>query len=465
MQALARARLALGHGTTLGTLMGELAQVHGNRRLMSDQSGGQLTYRQAAKRVNRWAAGIAAKAGAGRPGGDQHHQQLRAVPAVPGRVAGRVHPRPGQRPDAGRGGGPRGGRRRRRPGGAQRAPGRPPRAPGPGRARRRPTTWPPSSTPPAPPAAPRAPSCRTGPWSDRPPPGRCGPRRCTATRPSSASPSPTSWASRCWWAWPACGVPVHVLPKFRPVEVLDAIEQRRATLFIGVPAMYRMLLEAGAPDRDLTSVRVWGSGADAMPADLARQFKKMGATATIPLIGPVGEATFLEGYGMVEVGGGVAAKVSPPLVDFGLGDGLGVQLPGYHFRVVDEDDQQVRPGESGELWVRGPGVDPRLLERAGGQRAHRDRRRLAAHRRPGATRAVRHGGVRRSPEGRDQARRLLRVRPRGAGGAGAPPLGARGGRARPARPDQGRDPGGRRAPGRRGRPRPAGPGGLGRTST
>ena len=152
------------------------------------------------------------------------------------------------------------------------------------------------------------------------------------------------------------GVPVYVMARFRPVEVLDAIEQRRATMFVGVPAMYRMLMEAGATDRDLTSIRLWGSGADAMPADLARRFKQMGATATLPVVGPVGEATFVEGYGMVEVGGGVAAKISPPLIDLGLGDSLGVQRPGYRFKVVGDDGQPVRPGASGELWVRGPGV-------------------------------------------------------------------------------------------------------------
>ena len=155
----------------------------------------------------------------------------------------------------------------------------------------------------------------------------------------------------------ACmGVPVYVLASFRSGEVLDAIETRRSTMFVGVPAMYRMLVEAGAEDRDLTSVRVWGSGADAMPADLARRFKKMGATATLPLIGPVGEAMFVEGYGMVEVGGGVAAKLSPPLLDVGLGESIGIQLPGYAFRVVDDDERDVGTGSTGELLVKGPGV-------------------------------------------------------------------------------------------------------------
>lgn len=154
----------------------------------------------------------------------------------------------------------------------------------------------------------------------------------------------------------AAGIPVYLLPKFRPDTVLDAIETRRATMFVGVPAMYRMMLEAGAEERDLSSVRIWGSGADAMPAELATKFKRMGATATLPLVGSVGEAAFLEGYGMVEVGGGVAAKVSPPMVGFGLGESIGFRLPGWKFKVVDEAGNQVAHGATGELLVKGPGV-------------------------------------------------------------------------------------------------------------
>jgi acyl-CoA synthetase (AMP-forming)/AMP-acid ligase II len=155
------------------------------------------------------------------------------------------------------------------------------------------------------------------------------------------------------------GIPVYLLPKFNPVKVLDAIEERRATMFIGVPAMYRMLEEAHAAERDLTSVRIWASGADAMPPDLAERFKKMGATVTVPLLGAVGQAIFAEGYGMVEVGGGVAAKVSPPFLGTGigpLGEALGFALPGYEMRVVDDEGRPLGGGHVGELQVKGPGV-------------------------------------------------------------------------------------------------------------
>jgi acyl-CoA synthetase (AMP-forming)/AMP-acid ligase II len=159
----------------------------------------------------------------------------------------------------------------------------------------------------------------------------------------------------------ACaGIPVYFVPHFRPDDVLDAIEKRRATIFIGVPAMYRLMLEAGAEDRNLRSVRVWGSGADVMPDELARRFQRMGATIDMPLIGPVGQALFMEGYGMVEAGA-VATKITPPLLG-GLvrrllpDDALGVRLPGYEMKVVGDDGRSVLAGEVGELWVRGPGV-------------------------------------------------------------------------------------------------------------
>jgi acyl-coenzyme A synthetase/AMP-(fatty) acid ligase len=84
----------------------------------------------------------------------------------------------------------------------------------------------------------------------------------------------------------------------------------------------------------------------------------MGATVSLPVVGPVGQALFLEGYGMVEIGGGAAAKVSPPFLGVGLGsDSFGFPLPGYRFRVVDPDTGDELPiGRSGELLLKGPGV-------------------------------------------------------------------------------------------------------------
>jgi acyl-CoA synthetase (AMP-forming)/AMP-acid ligase II len=155
----------------------------------------------------------------------------------------------------------------------------------------------------------------------------------------------------------AFGIPVYLLRKFRPDVALDAIERRRATVFVGVPAMYRMMEEAGAETRDLSSVRLWASGADAMPHALARRFQKLGATAHLPLLGrAVGEAAFVDGYGMVELGGGAAVKVLPPGLPLSLGGLVGLPFPGYRLRIVDDAGHDVPRGQVGELAVRGPGV-------------------------------------------------------------------------------------------------------------
>ena len=153
----------------------------------------------------------------------------------------------------------------------------------------------------------------------------------------------------------SAGIPVFFMERFRPDDVLDAIEQRRATMFVGVPAMYRMLDEAGAEERDLRSVRVWASGADVMPHDLARKFQRMGAFATLPTGHSIGEALFVEGYGMVETGGSGAVRLSPP-GGLSMGDMLGIPVPPYRFKVVDDDGDEVGQGGVGELLIKGPGV-------------------------------------------------------------------------------------------------------------
>jgi acyl-CoA synthetase (AMP-forming)/AMP-acid ligase II len=154
----------------------------------------------------------------------------------------------------------------------------------------------------------------------------------------------------------ACGVPIYLLTHFRPNEALDAIQSRRATAFIGVPAMYRMMVEAGAEQRDLKSVRLWSSGADVMPTELAQTFQRLGGLATLPVLDrTVGLAAFVDGYGMVELGGGVASRVFPP--------GLPLPIPalvrpmrGNKLRVVDDAGKPARRGQVGELEVKGRGV-------------------------------------------------------------------------------------------------------------
>jgi long-chain acyl-CoA synthetase len=358
MRALTWARLALHRNETLGTVMQSLAEVHGDRLLLTDHAGRRLTYPQAANRVSRWAGGIRARTepgdrvvlhtpntyelfllclAAARAGcipvpinPQMRDEEIDHVVADCGAelVIDRVHQVDGAAPLA---------------------------VSVPAEQDDIAALFYTSGTTGHPKGAELTHRALVGSVTA----GVAWPAMLHRDEAVVALPIAHIMGFATLMAFACLGVPTYLIPSFRPIEVLDAIETRRATVFIGVPAMFRMLLEAGAEDRDLTSVRIWGSGADAMPADLARRFKRMGATLTLPMIGPVGEAAFLEAYGLVEVGGGVAAKVSPPMLGLGLGESIGFQLPGYAFRVVDvEDDDHgdVRSGATGELWVKGPGV-------------------------------------------------------------------------------------------------------------
>jgi acyl-CoA synthetase (AMP-forming)/AMP-acid ligase II len=78
---------------------------------------------------------------------------------------------------------------------------------------------------------------------------------------------------------------------------------------------------------------------------------------TLPLLRTsLGDAAFVEGYGLVETGGAVAARLSPPGLALPLPGILGIPLPRYRFRVVGPTGERVGLRQIGELLVKGPGV-------------------------------------------------------------------------------------------------------------
>jgi acyl-CoA synthetase (AMP-forming)/AMP-acid ligase II len=356
LNLLRRADLVLRRDATLGSILDDLAAVHGNRRLVEEAEGGlRINYPQAAKRVNRWAGGIASRT--------KHGD--RVVVATPNSyemfllalAAARAGTIPVPLND------------RMRPDEIAHVV----RDSGASLIIRSATdvdgAEPLAETVPAEPDAIGALFYTSG-TTGKPKGAELTHRALVGTISAAAAWPARLHRDEAVFSLPiahimgfivlmtyACaGVPTYLIPRFRPLDVLDAIERRRATIFIGVPAMYRLMLEAGAEERDLTSIRLWGSGADVMPPELARRFKQLGASVTLPVVGALGEAIFAEGYGMVETAGGVAAKISPPLLPVGLGESLGVSLPGYRLRVVDEHGVDVATGTVGELWVKGPGV-------------------------------------------------------------------------------------------------------------
>jgi long-chain acyl-CoA synthetase len=105
------------------------------------------------------------------------------------------------------------------------------------------------------------------------------------------------------------------------------------------------LLSAGARDRDLSSIKIYGGGADLFPDELVTTFRGLGRRGSR-------KALFIRGYGMAEANSYVTQ--TPP---FECGDAcVGWVMPPVKFRLVDEEGKDVPRGEPGELLLKGPNI-------------------------------------------------------------------------------------------------------------
>jgi long-chain acyl-CoA synthetase len=144
----------------------------------------------------------------------------------------------------------------------------------------------------------------------------------------------------------AMGTPMLLHGRFDPARVLDAIERHRVTQISGVPAMYRMLLDAGAAERDLASLEIVAWGGDAMPEELRARFDA--AVRRSRKRGP----RWVSGYGLAETAG----QQTRWMGGRHAAGAVGRPLRGVAVRIVDDDGRPVARGRVGELWVRSPGV-------------------------------------------------------------------------------------------------------------
>jgi long-chain acyl-CoA synthetase len=133
-----------------------------------------------------------------------------------------------------------------------------------------------------------------------------------------------------------------LVPRFEPTKVLEVIERDHATIFAGVPTMYAALLNHPERSRyDMSSLELCVSGGSAMPVEVLRGFDEAFG------------AMILEGYGLSETTG---------MASFNLRDrerkpgSIGVPVGGTDMKVVDDQDNEARQGEPGEIVMRGPFV-------------------------------------------------------------------------------------------------------------
>jgi long-chain acyl-CoA synthetase len=147
----------------------------------------------------------------------------------------------------------------------------------------------------------------------------------------------------------AMAIPMVFVSRFDPAEVGRMIQEHRVTFFAGIPTMFKMMLAAGVDKYDLSSMQVWGGGADAFTPDLVRTFRQWGGWK----IGPLRiKSMFVRGYGLAETGGHVCLTPPWPVE----GACAGWVVPMLKWRLVDELGRPVNGGKSGELVLKGPTI-------------------------------------------------------------------------------------------------------------
>lgn len=144
----------------------------------------------------------------------------------------------------------------------------------------------------------------------------------------------------------ALGGTAVLFPKFDVNSFLRAQKRRPGTFIVGVPPIFDRLAKAAAknPKVDLSSFTYAISGAMPLTREVAQSWEKLTG------------GYLIEGYGMTETSPTVLGSPMSPNRRLGY---MGIVFPSIQVRVVSpETNEDVTPGEVGELVVKGPGCSP-----------------------------------------------------------------------------------------------------------
>ncbi|MEA2477451.1 MAG: long-chain acyl-CoA synthetase [Actinomycetota bacterium] len=124
---------------------------------------------------------------------------------------------------------------------------------------------------------------------------------------------------------------------FDPAGWLELVTQHQIQLSALVPSMIQMLLSMPLEDADLSSLRYVVSGASPLPMDSMNEFERR-----------VPGVKIREGYGLTE-SSAIISTMPPDHIKQGS---VGVAVEGCEVKVVDDNGDEVPPGEIGEIIVR-----------------------------------------------------------------------------------------------------------------
>ena len=144
----------------------------------------------------------------------------------------------------------------------------------------------------------------------------------------------------------AAGAAIVFLRQFKAEAALKLVEAERVTHALNAPAIYMlMLLHPDFDKYDLSAWRVGGYGGAPTPeaniAELARRAPQM---------------SLMNGYGATEATS--PQTTMPAHLTPDHADSVGYVLHCAEVKIMDDDGREVPPGETGEIWMKGPNVVP-----------------------------------------------------------------------------------------------------------
>jgi acyl-CoA synthetase (AMP-forming)/AMP-acid ligase II len=131
---------------------------------------------------------------------------------------------------------------------------------------------------------------------------------------------------------------------YDPGQAMSLVESERITVFPGPPTIYQTILDdAGRAGRDLSSLRLAVTGAATVPVALIERMRRELTFETV-----------LTAYGLTEA---VVATMCRPGDDpRTVATTSGRAAAGFEVRIAGPDDGGAKPGDPGEILLRGPNL-------------------------------------------------------------------------------------------------------------
>ena len=123
-----------------------------------------------------------------------------------------------------------------------------------------------------------------------------------------------------------------------PDAVFKRLTERKPTLFFGVPTLYAAMLASPAfPAKDALALRACVSAGEALPPQISKTFKER---TGVEIYDGIGSTEMLH----------IFLSNRPGEIRYGT---TGKAVPGYELKLVDEQGNEVKQGELGELLIKG----------------------------------------------------------------------------------------------------------------